>query len=129
MNNNNSRSQANPSGLENLNRQEGTRTEEKHMSSTGTGGEGGFEEAVAAKDWRFDPFVSSDELITGDDQEGMEARSGEGGLGMESQERNNVTDGVVDVPIAVLPALSSLPGVHTRGKIEPQVRGELLSMQ
>ncbi len=112
MHNSNSRSKANPSGLESLNGQEETRTEEKHMNSTGTNGEGGFEEAVEAKDWRFDAFVSSDELITCGDQEGMGARSGEGGLGMESQERNIVTADVI--PLAALP--------HLRGKAEPQVR-------
>ncbi len=119
--NNNSTSEANPSGLEGLNGQEGERTEVKHMNSTGTGGEGGREEAVTGKDWRLDPFVSSDELITGDDQGGLGARSGEGGLKMESQERISVIGGVGDVTLS--PPLSYQPGFDSvRGKGRPQVR-------
>ncbi len=119
--NNSSSCEANPASLGVLNGQEGENAEEKRINSTGTGGDGGFEEAVTGKDWRFDPFAPSNELITGDDQGVVGSRSGEGGLRMENQGRSGVISGVVDVPL--LPPLSSLSGLDgVRGKGEPQVR-------
>ncbi len=120
---NNNPSEANPSGVESLNGQEENRTVEKHMSSTGTGGDGGFDAADEVKDWNFNALISGDELITGDEQEGMAARSGDGGLGMESQERSSIPDETGEVPLTALSVLSLLPAANLREKAEqPQVR-------
>ncbi len=122
MNNNNPTSETNPSGLGSLDKQEGTKTKEKHMSSTATGGEGGFDEADTGKDWRFDPFGPSNDLIASDDHGGVGTRPVGGELGIGSQERDNVAVKAIDVPLAALPALSSLSSLGIRGKGEHQVR-------